>query len=195
MRPDKFKNKIKASGFSTDVPLDDRLDALQHKMDDLEARVAALAGPHIEVSTAAYGPTGELVEGPHAEIVAAEGPPPGQSVAEWISTLHDLPGFVIDPGRARSTPCIRAELPGGEKPIIFSPGISGPLNEEQQALYCQSGYEDYRPSEERWKRMVALHESANVCATESRGLPSEEERMIGYHACMGRELRQRGVTP
>lgn len=172
-----------------------RLDAIEAKVADMDQKIARLYGPHVELVEKAINIEGEQVEGPHAEIVAAEGPPPGQTLEDWLSSVTGSPGFVVDPGTARDTPCIKVEFDSGGRALVYSKGIRGALDEEQQALYCQQGYEVRQLTEQQKARAEALRISSHVCYDETKGVPEFKERFGNYYSCLGRELRAKGVEP
>lgn len=182
------------------MDIDERLTSLETRLDEMGANLARLSGPHVQLSAGAIGEQGQQVEGPHAELVLAEGPGPGQTLGEWISGLvcgggdfgRRAPGIIVDAGIARSTPCIRAALPNGGS-LVFSRGIVGPLDSDQEALYCGSGYQDYTPDPTACARLEALREASQSCSNEVGALPAGEDRIAPYYACIGRELREKGV--
>lgn len=183
------------------MDLDERVATLESRLDEMSANLSRLSGPHVQLSAGAMGEQGQMVEGPHAELVLAEGPGPGQTLGEWISGLvcggsdvgRRAPGIIVDAGIARSTPCIRAALPNGGS-LVFSRGIVGALDSDQEALYCGSGYQDYTPDPTACARLEALREASRSCSTEISTLPDGEDRIAPYYACIGRELRERGVS-
>lgn len=177
------------------MPKLDRLDAIDAHLADIDAKIAKLYGPHIELVEKAINIEGQQVEGPHAELVAAEGPPPGQTLEDWLSSVTGSPGFVVDPGAARDTPCIKVEFETGGGALVYSKGIRGALDEEQQALYCQQGYEVRPISKEQKARAEALRTSSHVCYDETKEVPEFKERLGNYYTCIGRELRAKGVEP
>lgn len=154
--------------------IDKRVGNLEQDRDSGEVAVTAVAG---RLDFVAGG-----VEG---------SPPPGVSLPEWISGISGSPGIVVDAGKARATPCIRMELGEGDPPLVYSPGIIGPLDEEQQALYCQEGYEDRSLSEAHQERLRAMSEAARECSVEAREV-APTEQIEAYFGCMGRELKAGG---
>lgn len=118
--------------------------------------------------------------------------PPGLTTAEWAPGAFGSPGFVTDPGRARSTPCIRLELGEGHAPLVYSKGIVGALDEEQQALYCQEGYVDRAITEAQRDRLQAFATAAHECSTEAKAA-EPQQHMAAYFSCLGRELKAQGV--
>ena len=166
---------------------------LADQVKQLEARVRVLEGPHVEIVARDISPTGEEVAGPHAEVVVAEGPPPGQSLADWLSSLGGSPGLVVDPGTARATSCIALELDASHPPRVYSKGIIGPLDEEQQALYCQEGIEHRPLSPEQRERMEIMAQAAPRCSEATKPLEDKGmERIEAYLGCMATELKSRG---
>lgn len=157
----------------------------------LKERLDAGLGPHVELIQAAYDPTGALIEGPHTELVVATTHPLGQSFAEWMAVVSGLPSTVVDPGVARDAPCVRFELGEGHLPLVFQKGISGALNEENQALYCSQGYEDLPLDPADQERLRAFRESAVKCSTPETG--TTPSSINEYFACIGGELLDRGL--
>jgi hypothetical protein len=149
--------------------LEQRIEDLDERVADLEHDVATLRG--------------------------LRSPNPGDNPAEWASGFRGSPGLVMDPGVARSTPCIIMNMGPGRRPYVFSRGVVGALDEEQQALYCQDGVEERFPSEKQQARMVAMEEGAHTCSEEVKAHPPTEapDALAVYFSCLGRELRSRGV--
>jgi len=167
---------------------------MQARVEDLEAQVERLAGPHIELVRGSLGGGGAPAEGPRVQLVEAEGPPPGQSIAEWVSAIGGSPGFVVDPGIARSTPCIGYDLGPGHKPLVYSKGIRGPLDDEQQALYCQEGTALKEMTEKQRQRMEAFSTAASLCGHQASGTDTRSD-LDNFWDCMGKESRKLGVEP
>jgi len=172
----------------------DPMDAILERLTALEAQVARLAGPHVELVASEVGPGGQIIEGPHADVVVAEGPPPGQSVADWISSLGGSPGFVVDPGLARATPCIVIELGAGRSSLVYSKGIIGALDEEQKALYCADGIEPREISDAQRERIAVMESAAKGCSEATTGKEGQDH-LSAYLSCMGSELRAKGAEP
>lgn len=166
------------------------LEQLAQSVADLDRRMGEL-----EQGGASRGDvTVETVEA-QIEIVGAQvtgTPPPGMSIPEWISSISGSPGIVVDPGKARSTPCIRMELGEGRKALVYSPGIVGALDEEQQALYCQEGYEERPITPKQRERLEAMGTAAKLCSLESTESPDASRLIDDYFACLGRELKAVG---
>ena len=175
----------------------DPMAQMKARLDELDAKVGALMGPHAQHVLMSLDPTGQEVEGEHTEFVLSEGPPPGVSVAEWVSGLNGSPGIVVDPGIARSTPCLALELGDGYKPLVYSKGIVGALDEDQVDLYCQEGLETREASPKQRARLEALREASHECHIEAE--PEKEHgsqaHLEAYFACLGKELRTRGIEP
>ncbi len=167
---------------------------LKSRMDDLDAKINALLGPHTQEVLQSVDPAGAVVEGPHTEIILSEGPPPGMSPADWLSGINGSPGILVDPGIARSTPCLRLELGANYRPLVYSKGIVGALDEEQEDLYCQEGYESRQATPEQVERIEALREAAHDCSVEAHG-DTTEQHIQAYFSCLGKELRSRGIEP
>ncbi len=167
------------------------LDELDDAVKSLEDQVAMLSGEHIHLIGGIVTPAGEFIEEPHGEIVAAEGPPPGQSVSEWINGLYGSPGIVIDEERALSTPCIRIELGEGRKPLVYSHGIIGALDDEQQQVYCASGYIERPLTPKQQERLATMETAAKKCSAETTGITGQEH-VKQYFTCLAKELRSKG---
>jgi len=192
---DEITEKLAMQGPTTGNPghnpgnpgtLEERIKALEEKVD-------RLSGPHIELVEATIHPEGTM-EGPHAELVAAEGPPPGQSVAEWISRLGGSPGILVDPGIARATPCIMYNLGEGRRPLVYSKGIIGALDDEQKELYCQEGLHTLPLTPKQQARLEAMEQGSRRCSELTDGQPPEV-RIPSYFSCLGQELRKKGAEP
>ena len=179
---------------STEAHMDERMAGMESRLNDIEAQIQRLTGTHVELVAATVGVGGEITEGPHAEVVVAEGPPPGMTLAEWVSGISGSPGIVVDPGVARSTPCIRLSLGEGSHPLVYSRGIIGAMDEGQEALYCQEGYEDREASAAQKERLAAMKQAAQTCSQEAGGATTQEH-LESYFSCLGRELKRQGVTP
>ncbi len=173
------------------------MEDLEERVERLEDDMRRLTGPHIELVAGTVGTSGEVTEGPHAEVVVAEGPPPGETLAEWIAGIRGSPGIVVDPGEASGTPCIRYALAPDQRDLVFSKGIIGVLDEEQEALYCQSGYIDREPSEQQKKRFAVLPEAAKRCSAEAKteSILTGQDPIDIYYSCLARELKVNGVEP
>lgn len=176
------------------MEMDERMGSVETRVQEIEAQIRRLSGTHVELVAATVGASGEITEGPHAEIVVAEGPPPGMTVAEWVSGINGSPGIVVDPGLARSTPCIRLSLGDSARPLVYSKGIIGTMDEGQEALYCQEGYEDREASEDQKARLDAMRTAARTCSGEAHG-ESTQEHLESYFSCLGRELKRQGQMP
>jgi len=119
---------------------------------------------------------------------------PGELVADWVSGVSGSPGIVVDPGVARSTPCTRIDLGDGMKALVFSKGIIGALDKEQQALYCQLGYTEQEATPKQRERISNLSQAAKLCSAETAGIVHTEEHLTKYFSCLGRELRAKGES-
>lgn len=107
-----------------------------------------------------------------------------------LPSLEGSPGFLVDPGVARATPCTRIELGEGRE-VMFSKGIVGALDEEQKALYCPETIT--KPvSPKQQERIRAFQDAAQTCKGEIESVP-KGERMRPWIECMSREARSRGV--
>lgn len=89
-------------------------------------------------------------------------------------------GIVVDPGLARSTPCIAMEV--DSRRLIYSKGIIGSLNDEEQAAYCAEGVIEHRPTAAQIDRIKAMETAAPKCAAES-------DEVDVFLSCLARELR------
>ena len=134
---------------------------------------------------------GQLEEVVNQVEEAAEGEPiPGQSVKDWVNIIEGTPGVVVDPDLARATPCIRIEM---EKDAhkVYSKGIIGALDEEEQALYCQGGFEDRALTEAQRDRMSTMQEAAGECKRQMEE-KQPQDRVGSFFGCLGEELRNKG---
>jgi len=100
-------------------------------------------------------------------------------------------GYVIDAGLARSTKCTRIDLGPGRKTLVYSPGIIGSLDEQQEVLYCQLGYEEREASEAQLAHIQAMSDAAQICSAESDPVADPKEHINAYFTCLGRELAKR----
>ena len=117
-----------------------------------------------------------------------EEPLPGTSLAEWVSGLGGSPGIVVDEQLARTSPCTRINLGPGRKPLVYSAGVIGALDEEQQRLYCEAGVVEKEASEAQKARLQALATAARLCSLESREEKDPRRRLEQYFGCLGRQL-------
>lgn len=99
------------------------------------------------------------------------------------------PARVTDEELARDSPCLVAELQRGGS-IVFSQGAVGPLDEEQQRLYCETGRETLQLTPEQEQRLQDLADSSTTCDAQVRDLEAGE-RLDPYLACMDAEMRRR----
>lgn len=109
---------------------------------------------------------------------------------QFLSTLQGRPGFVTDEGLARESPCLAYEIDGRQK-LVFSRGIVGPLNDEQQAIYCET-VEAVKPSDSLMARLEGFQEATIACRAELAELEPGEDLEPGL-ACLSRELRSRNL--
>ncbi len=172
--------------------VEERLSAVEAGIAQIHSEMAVLSGPHVELNAGSIGPEGTIVEGPHAEIVVAEGPPPGMSLSEWVSGINGSPGILVDRDVAMATPCLRIELGPGERPLVYSNGIVGALDEEQQEIFCARGVETKQASPEQKARLGIMREAAHTCSREAAG-ETTQEHLENYFMCLGRELRNKGM--
>lgn len=112
-----------------------------------------------------------------------EGPP------SLIDLLPRRGGYVVDEREALDSPCLRRELRRGGD-IVFSKGIVGPLDVEQQARYCSAGYETLPLTERQEEQLNRFAEAAHACKGEEGDEP-KGQRFPAYLSCMERELRAR----
>jgi len=122
-----------------------------------------------------------------------------RNVEVTATELHiDVPQDpTTDPGIARDGErCLRVEYATGFDPLIFKHGVVGPLDEGQQALYCQE-YEDRPVSEAQRRRLALLQEVAPTCSTEAQGaaLTAEDDHIAVYLSCLSRELAAKEEEP
>jgi hypothetical protein len=164
------------------------LDELAQEVTTLSQRVATIEeGQRSLREIRVEAMAGEFIAG------SIEGsPPPGISVTDWLSGIGGSPGIIVDPGKARSTPCLRIQLGEGRRPLIYSQGIIGALDEEQQALYCQEGYEDKPITEKQQQRIAAMEQASKLCSDETNNVDDTSRRIETYFSCLGRELKSRG---
>lgn len=176
--------------------LTDSFATLSAQIADLDQRVNALSGPHVNITEGAINPDGDVVEGPHAEIVAEtivlDGPLPGESLSDWPAMIGEQAGYVVDPGVARIGPCLRISLGGSGRSLVYKKGVVGTLNPEQVDLYCQEGFIEREATPRQLERIEAMGMAAEACSTqvaEAQGV----DRLSVYFSCLGKELRGRGI--
>lgn len=109
---------------------------------------------------------------------------PGSQLEDWLPHMYGSPGIVVDEALARSTPCVRMMLK--ERPLVWSKGIAGALDEKQQALYCES-YIDKEPSPAMKERVAAWQAATEVCKAEVAQEEPGLDRMQRWWSCMHRE--------
>jgi len=124
------------------------------------------------------------------EKCIADAPLPGETLSEWVSGIGGEPGIVVDPGLARTTACTRIDLGPGQKGLVYSPGIIGALDDEQQALYCQAGTIDREATAGQRAHLQAMSEAAKICALQG-SQTDPRERLEAYFSCLGRELARK----
>lgn len=124
-------------------------------------------------------------------VTGVVGPASQVGTLDFLSQTRGSPGFVVDPGIARETPCICHEIDNPEhSELCFSKGIVGALDKEQITLYCPT--KEVRPLTPAQKaRLEDFQASADVCKGEIQDVPKGEE-MEPWLSCMSRELRARG---
>lgn len=119
--------------------------------------------------------------------------PRAHTPAEWMHALIQPvePGGMLNPGLARSTPCTRINLPDMGS-VILSPGIAGPLDSEQVALYCSEGIIESSASPTQVDYLRGVVSAAQVCSAETDAITDPQVRVREYHACLARELKKEG---
>ncbi|RJO60343.1 MAG: hypothetical protein C4542_09635 [Dehalococcoidia bacterium] len=166
------------------APAGQRLATLEERISAIDDKIAIMGG---NLPTTHLDTTPSLDVRPHAVHTEDDILP---SVAEWVTGADD-PGIVVDAGLARTTPCIRYEL-GAGKSLVFSRGIVGPLDEEQQALYCQNGIEVRVPTPGQQSRLQAMRSAATTCRIAAQGT-NTREYLQSFFSCLGKELKDKGV--
>ncbi len=173
--------------------IDEQMRAFEARLNALESRITSYGNepapppPLFDFLNAETPPVVSPAPLPVVEpATPPDGPVPGESLSEWVSALMGDTGIVADPGLARSTPCLEVELGGGDH-LIFSRGVIGPLDEGQQALYCQNGTVPRPLSEPQRTRVGAMREASRVCKVAD--YEEDEHPLDGFFSCMGRELR------
>lgn len=103
-------------------------------------------------------------------------------------------GVVIDPELAKVAPCVAFELGKAgedEERLVFVQGVVGPLDDEQQAAYCDTvAVRELSP--ELQTRLAAFRDAAAVCAIEEQIPEPGADHLTSHLSCMSRELRARG---
>lgn len=115
---------------------------------------------------------------------------PRADSSDFISTIRGTPGIVIDEGEARATPCTKMVMADG-RALVFSEGIKGPLDEDQQTLFCPTTETVELPPDAR-RRVEALQAAAEACKA-AGGATSEGEPLPDWVLCLTKEARERGV--
>lgn len=111
------------------------------------------------------------------------------SVADFLSEHRGSPAYIVDEERARDTPCIEVEA-SERRRLLFSPGAVGPLDEEQQALYCPS-VEKHQLTPAQRERMEALAAASTTCKAQVADVP-KGEKLEPFLQCVHSELKERG---
>jgi len=171
--------------------LDKDVGSLQTKMQQMDEKIEVLYGEHVHLVGGEITPTGEIIQEPHAEVVAAEGPPPGQSVSEWISGLFGSPGFIVNMETAMRGPCLRIQLGEGRRPLVYHTGVTGALDDEQKERLCRAGYVDRDITPKQRERLATMEVASKKCSTEAVGPPGREH-IQRYYTCLSKELKSNG---
>jgi len=186
-------------------PVPAGIEEMEEAVAAFDRKVAGLALPFLETEgefpDAPYGevriadtngqpvrPTAVLGTTEAGEKCIAEVPLPDTSLEEWACGIGGSPGIIVDPGLARTTTCTRIDLGEGHKPLVYSPGIIGALDEGQQALYCESGMVEREASPAQRAHLQAMSTAAKLCSAESHAKTDPRERLEVYFSCLGREL-------
>lgn len=120
---------------------------------------------------------------------AAAPSPSWPTQADFLSQVRGSPGFVVDPGVARDTPCTCYHVK--ENDLCWSKGIVGALDKEQEELYCsERDYKELSPAQQ--ERLQNFQASADACKLETKDVPKGEE-LQPWLSCMSKELRSRGI--
>jgi hypothetical protein len=124
-------------------------------------------------------------------ITGTIGPASTVGTLDFLSQTRGSPGFVVDPGVARETPCLCYEIDNpNHSELCFSKGIVGALDKEQIGPYCPT--KEVKPLTPRQKaRLEDFQAAADACKVEIQDIPKGEE-MDPWMACMHRELKARG---
>lgn len=112
-----------------------------------------------------------------------------------IDVLPRGPAYVVDEDRARNpeSACLVREvrtLDGeGYERVVFKDGMVGPLDPEQEILYCErSETGKLTPAQE--KRLERLVQAARTCEGEVAPDP-DQQAVQPYLTCVERELRRK----
>lgn len=154
-------------------------------MDEYEALV--LRAPDTPTSTPPYEdvPTGSLE--PLPGVLPPEQPTPAECALDWLMHMTSPGGIVADEGEARVGPCIVVDLGENENgQLVYHAGILGPLDKDQQALYCLE--REIRPTTpEQRARIEGFQTAVAFCSGETALVPEGEE-LIPRVNCLKREL-------
>lgn len=158
---------------------------------DTETTETPADAPPPALDTAKLGAAVDALEERRASPAPATGE--GLPTSEIVAVLPGAtghPGFVIDEGEARGTPCTAFDLGEGQR-LTFSEGILGALDEGQVALYCPETVVQELTDEQR-ARALQFKEAGDTCGLEVAG-KDPDERLDPWMACMSKEAKRRGV--
>jgi hypothetical protein len=156
-------------------PLAKRYAELVDKADDLERRVTAVE-EQIETRAGTLTQNGDV-------------PMEKDFLFEFDHEPGHLGGIVIDDAVARTSPCHRMRINGGE--LVFSKGIVGALDEGQRELYCPETIE-VELTPEQQKRYGIFKDAVVVCQTRIQDIP-KGERLGPWLKCMSEETKKKGI--
>lgn len=110
-------------------------------------------------------------------------------VIDFLGQHRGSPAYVVDEAAARDSPCVAYEV-ATKRRLVFSPGVLGALDEEQEALYC-TRVEQRHLSPAQHRRLEDLAAAADTCKLQVAEAPSDQ-RLEPYLACLEAELKERG---
>jgi hypothetical protein len=155
---------------------------------------AELAHIKDKLRRAAPGPSATALKArfkamsPAPMVVHATPEPEPATVSAVVDQLNGGDGVVVDEAVAREAPCVAYEL--GTRRVVFSKGIVGALDLDQQALYCaETEVKELSPKQKA--RLEAFRAGAESCHTSTSALP-KGERLAPFLGCLSEELRKRG---
>lgn len=103
-------------------------------------------------------------------------------------------GIVVDEELAKKTPCTCFKIGSTNEPkdlLCFSGGVIGTMTDAQDVKFCTERI--IKPAEDGIRaRVEKFREASEICVKEAEKYP-KGERLLPRLACMGRELRKRGL--
>lgn len=118
----------------------------------------------------------------------------GTKIENWMQEAFNAPGtidgIVVDEGKARESDCRRIAL-GDSSHLVYSKGIVGALNHDQEKLYC-TNITDVDIPPEVAARTKILRDATIICQEQVHDLPADE-RLAIFMPCLVREAKKKGL--